>query len=156
MSYSPEILACITRFLDADDWKYQVDTEREVIKSGMRINGKMKHTDILFDLRDDKYLLFFTCPLSVDEDERPEMRKLMNLINYKLMFGCFEMDERDGEIRFRYPVDCDESLPSQAIIKHSLYRSALTMGKYGDAIVKVLMGVSTADEAYAEANKKDN
>lgn len=156
MSYSPEICACITRFLESDNWKYVLDEKREVIKSGMGIEGKMKRVDILFDLRDDKYLLYFTCPLSVDEAERPQMRELMNRINYDLMFGGFEMDERDGEVRFRYSVDCDGVLPTQAIVKHSLYRSALTMNKYGDAIIKVLMGFATAEEAYLEANKNDD
>jgi hypothetical protein len=153
MSYSPELLSCITRFLDTDDWKYRVDTDKEIIKSGLNIGGKMKHVDIMFDLRDDKYLLYFTCPLNCGEDERAEMRDLLNRINYKLMFGSFEMDDRDGEIQFRYPVDCDGQLPSQQIIRHSIYRPAATLNKYGDAIVAVLMGFATGKEAYDKANK---
>ena len=113
----------------------------------------MKHVDIMFDLRDDKYLLYFTCPLNCGEDERAEMRDLLNRINYKLMFGSFEMDDRDGEIQFRYPVDCDGQLPSQQIIRHSIYRPAATLNKYGDAIVAVLMGFATGKEAYDKANK---
>ena len=156
MSYSQAILNCITRFLDDDDWKYRVDTEKEVIKSGLSLNSKMKHVDIMFDLRDDKYLLYFICPLNVDKEERAEMRDLMNRINYGIMFGCFEMDDRDGEIRFRYPVDCDNMLPSQEVIRHSVYRSAMTVKKYGDAIVRVLMGFSTGKEAYELAQDNDD
>lgn len=153
MSYSTAICSCITRFLDRDDWKYKLDEEKEVIRLGLTIHNKMKRVDIVFDLRDDKYLLFFTCPLSVDEAERPEMRDLLNRINYGVMFGNFEMDDRDGEIRFRYAVDCDNQLPSQEIIEHSLYRSASTLEKYGDAIVQVLMGFATGKEAYEKARQ---
>ena len=156
MSYSTAICNCITRFLDADDWKYKLDSEKEILKLGLTIHNKMKYVDIIFDLRDDKYLLFFTCPLSVDAAERPEMRDLINRINYTLMFGCFEMGERDGEIRFRYSVDCDNQLPSQEIIKHSLYRSAATLEKYGDAIVQVLMGFATGKDAFEKARKTDD
>ena len=155
MSFSKAIADCITCFLDEDDWKYKFDREKEVIKTGLSLNGKMKHVDIMFDLRDDKYLLYFVCPLSVDEDERAEMRVLLNRINYGIMFGCFEMDDEDGEIRFRYPVDCDDLLPSQAVIRHSVYRSAVTFQKYGDAIIRVLMGVSTGADAYMAAQDKD-
>lgn len=153
MSYSTAICNCITRFLKDDDWKFKLNTEREVITMGLSVHNKMKHVDIMFDLRDDKFLLYFTCPLNCDEAERPEMRDLMNRINYGLMFGCFEMDDRDGEIRLRYPVDCDNLLPSQEVIKHALYRCAGTVEKYGDAIIQVLMGVSTGKAAYEKAQE---
>jgi hypothetical protein len=153
MSYSADICNRIVHFLDTDDWKYSLDREKEIIKSGLSINSKMKHVDIVFDLRDDKYLVYFTYPLNCDEDERGEMRDLLNRINYGIMFGCLEMDDRDGEIRFRYPVDCDGQLPSQQIIRHSIYRPAATLNKYGDAIVAVLMGFATGKEAYDKANK---
>ena len=154
MSYSADICNRIIRFLNDDDWKYRLDTDKEVIKSGLSIDGKMKHVDIMIDLRDDKYLVYFTCPLNTEERERAEMRVLLNRINYKLMFGSFEMDDRDDEIQFRYAVDCDDQLPSQQVIRHSLYRPAATLNKYGDAIIQVLMGFATGAEAYAAANKK--
>ena len=152
MSYSPEILNAITSFLDSDDWKYTVDTDREVIKSGLSLKNKLKHVDIFFDLRDDKYLLYFVCPLNCGEAERPEMRSLLNRINYGIMFGNFEMDERDGEIRMRYAVDCDGQIPNPKIIRHSIYRSVLTIDKYGDAIVQVLMGFGSGEEVYNKVN----
>ena len=154
MSYSTGICNCIVKFLTDDDWKYRLDTEKEVIKTGLGLDSKMKHVDIVVDLRDDKYLVYFTCPLNVGEAERAEMRDLLNRINYKLMFGSFEMDDRDGEIRFRYAVDCDGQLPSQQVIRHSLYRPAATFDKYGNAIIQVLMGFATGEQAYAAANKK--
>ena len=154
MSYNPEILECITRFLDEDDWNYKVDTQREVIKTGLSISGKMHHVDIIIDLRDNMYMVFFTCPLSANEPERAEMRDLLNRINYKLMFGSFDMDDRDGEIKFRMSVDCDGQLPSQDIIRNSFYRPAATIDKYGDAIVHVLMGFATGKEAFDRARNK--
>jgi hypothetical protein len=79
------------------------------------------------------------------------MRDLLNRINYGIMFGCLEMDDRDGEIRFRYPVDCADCPPSQEVIRNSVYRSAATVQKYGDAIVQVMMGFSTGADAYKKA-----
>lgn len=155
MSYSKEIASRIVRFLEDDDWKFKLDEDREVIKSGLTMDNKMKKVDILFDLRDDKFLLFMTFPLGTDEDERPEMCVLLNRINYNLMFGNFEMDSRDGEVRFRMSVDCDNCLPSQEVIRHAVYRSAATCSKYGNAIVQVMMGFASADEAYAAAQNKD-
>ena len=151
MSYSKEIYNHIIRFLEEDNWKYRFNEEKEIIQSGLGLHGKMKHVDIVLDLRDDKYFVYFTFPLAADKDERPEVRELMNRINYGIMFGCFEMDERDGEIRFRYPVDCTDQKLSREIVKSSLYRPAATVIKYSDAFVKVIMGVATAKEAYETA-----
>lgn len=151
MAYSKAICDQIERFLKEDDWKYQLDTQKELIKMGMSLSSKMKHADIMIDLREDKYFVYYTCPLNTGEDERAEMRELLNRINYSIMFGNFEMDERDGEIRFRYAVDCQDALPSQEVIKGSLYRPLLTLKRYGDAIVQVLMGVATGQEAFERA-----
>lgn len=156
MSYSKAICRAITDFLKADDWHYELDEDREVIKASLSLNNKMKSTLLTFDLRDDKYILYCSIPLNVDPGERAEMRKLINRINDGIMFGCLEMDDSDGEVRMRYPVDCDNCLPSQEIIKNSIYRSAYTLKKYGNALVQVIMGVATAEEAYQSAQKKDN
>lgn len=154
MSYSKEICRAIKKFLDEDDWHYEVDEKNEVITTGLNLSNKLKSSRIVIDLRDDKYLVYFSISLNTEEKERPEMLDLLNRINYGLMFGCFEMDLKDGEVRFRYAVDCDGTVPTSAIIKHSLYRPAMTMDKYGNAIVQVLMGVATGKEAYEMAQKK--
>jgi len=155
MSYSRAICNRIIEFLEKDDWKYRLDEEKEVIRSGLTLEGKMKRCDILFDLRDDKYLLYFTYPICADKAEFAEVVRLINLINYDIMFGNFEMDERDGEVRFRYAVDCDACLPSLAVVEHSMYRTAFTVNKYADAFVHVMMGFATAENAFKAAQNKD-
>ena len=64
------------------------------------------------------------------------------------MFGCFEMDHRDGEVRFRLAVDCEDSLPSREIVKNSIMRAASSCQKYGNAVVQVIMGVANGEEAF--------
>lgn len=148
MSYSKAIARVITDFLDDDDWNYTLDEEKEIIRMNLNIKSKMKKVSIMVDLRDDKYLLFMTYPLSCDKEDQVEMASLINMVNYSLMFGCFEMDTRDGEIRFRMSVDCDNLLPSREVVKHSIYRAAASCQKYGNAFVQVIMGMATAEEAF--------
>lgn len=154
MSYNQEIANRIVQFLKDDEWNYVLDEEQEVIRLNLTLHNKMKKVSVTFDLRDDKYMLFMTFPLGTDEAERTDMVVLLNRINYNLMFGNFEMDHRDGEVRFRMSVDCDNCLPSPEVIKHSLYRAAATCEKYGDAVVQVTMGFASGNEAYESAQKK--
>lgn len=148
MSYSRAIARCITDYLDADDWNYQLDEQKELIRMNLTLNNKMKKVSIIIDLRDDKYLVFMSYPLGADKEDRVTMSDLLNRINYTLMFGCFEMDNSDGEVRFRLAVDCEDSLPSREIVKNSIMRAAASCQKYGNAIVQVVMGMATAEEAF--------
>ena len=148
MSYSRAIARCITDYLDADDWNYQLDEQKELIRMNLTLNNKMKKVSIIIDLRDDKYLVFMSFPLGADKEDRLATADLLNRINYTLMFGCFEMDNRDGEVRFRLAVDCEDSLPSREIVKNSIMRPAATCQKYGNAIVQVVMGMASAEEAF--------
>lgn len=154
MAYSKAIANAIVDFLRDDDWHYEFDENKEIIRCGVNIKCKLKSTRLIIDLREDKYLVFATISLSVDEENRAEMARLLNMINYTMVFGNFEMDESDGEVRFRFAVDCDDCLPSREVVKDSILIPALMMEKYGDAIVKVLMGFATAKEAFAEVHEK--
>ena len=151
MSYSRAIARCITDFLDADDWNYQLDDQKELIRMNLTLNNKMKKVHIVIDLRDDKYLVFMSYPLGAEKNDKEQMMEMCDLltrINYTLMFGCFEMDHNDGEVRFRLAVDCEDSLPSREIVKNSIMRAAATCQRYGNAVVQVIMGVATGEEAF--------
>ena len=154
MSYSKAIANAIVDFLRDDDWHFEFNEEREIIRCGVNLKCKLKSTRLVIDLRDDKYLVFANVPLNTDEENRAEMARLLNMINYTMIFGNFEMDESDGEVRFRFAVDCDDCLPSREVVKDSILIPALMVEKYGDAIAKVLMGFATAKEAFAEVHEK--
>ena len=148
MSYSTAIADRIEQFLKADDWGYLLDTKNEVIRTGMTLQCRLEKVNIVFDLREDKYIVYCLCPLVVSEEKRGEIALLLSHINYSLMFGSFEMDPVDGDLRFRNAVDCDNCLPSQEVIQNSLYHSVVSFDRFGDAIVEVLTGESTPEEAF--------
>jgi len=155
MAYSQDIYNRIVAFLHDDDWKFEFDEEREVIKMGVSLKCKLKNTRVLIDLREDKYIAYATVPLNADDDCKAEMTRLLNRINWSMMFGNFEMDERDGEIRFRMPVNCKcDGMPSRDVIRDSIIIPVLMVQKYGDAIVKVLMGACDWKTAYESTESK--
>ncbi len=156
MSYSMDIYNRIVSFLHDDDWKFDFDEQREVIKMGVSLKCKLKSTRVLIDLRDDKYIVYSTVPLNADDDCKAEMARLLNRINWTLIFGCFEMDESDGEIRFRMPVSCKGNCwPTREVIKESILVPVLMVEKFGNAIAQVLMGMCDAETAYLSMQKKD-
>ncbi len=154
MSYSTEIAFAITDFLQKDDWRYKFDDEKEIIRMGVNLKNKMGSAQYFIDLRDDKYMVFLVLPVKADEESRPAVLDLLNRINYDMIFSNFEMDMKDGEVRIRMSVDCEECLPSEQVVKRSIYIPAMMAEEYGNAVMKVMMGIMPPDLAYIEANRE--
>ncbi len=78
------------------------------------------------------------------------------MANYGLVNGNFELDLRDGEIRYKTYVNCDglESL-SEAVIQDSIYVGCVMMDRYGDGIAALAMGFSDADTEIKKAEHRD-
>lgn len=66
-----------------------------------------------------------------------------------MRYGNFEMDLQDGELRYKFFVDCDGVLPSPAIVKDSIYMPAATFHHYTPGILAILFNGASAEEAIA-------
>lgn len=155
MSYSKDIYRLITRHLDAKGYRYEFDADKELIRMGFSIDCKLSSCDVLIDLRDDKYIVYSKIDMNADEQSRPEMAKLLAYINYGIIYGGFEMDFSDGEIRYRNPVNCNDFLPSDEIIRRSISTPIAMMEKYGNALLGVMMGFIDAKTACEQAEADD-
>ena len=148
MAYSVELYNLITSFLKDDDWHFDSDEERGIIKMGVTLENKLSRCRMMIDVDEERYIVYATIPINADDDCKSEMADLLNRINWTLAFGCFEMDEEDGEIRFRMPVSCKGGcFPNREMIRESVVVPVLVANRYGNAIVKVLMGMASAEEA---------
>lgn len=155
MSYSKEIYRLITRHLDAKGYHYTFDADKELIRMSFSIESKLSSCDVLIDLRDDKYIVYAKNDMCADAGSRNEMAKLLTYINYGIIYGGFEMDFSDGEIRYRNPVNCDNCMPSDEIIRRSISTPVAMMEKYGDALLGVMMGFVDAKTACERAEAND-
>ena len=154
MSYSMSIRRAIERFLTADDWRYTVNEEKELIRMGVNINSKLKETTLIIDLRDEFYIVYATINVEADDECREAGAEFLTRANYGMRWGNFELDMNDGEIRYKVLVDCGDDcdcLPTNSVIKNSIYIPAQMMQKYGNALLAVMYGFKTPKEAVEEA-----
>jgi hypothetical protein len=85
--------------LDTVEWKYtKSDKTVEFRFPAKPFTGQC----VVRVCGDHCVLILVTLGLFVPETARPAMRRLMNRENWDLMMGNLEMDEEDGEVRFRY------------------------------------------------------
>lgn len=149
MSYDASIARLVKKFLDEDDWNYTFNEKEGLFTFNLSMSNKLKKVSYRVRIRDDCYISYATCPLNAD-DCKAEMAEFITRANYGLRNGNFEMDYRDGEIRYKCFVDCDETVPGKQTIKDSIYIPAYMFNRYGGGIVNVLFGMKSPADAIAE------
>ena len=152
-----QIVDAVRDWLDGDDWHYEYDAEKHLIKMGITLKSKIKSGRIYVDIKKDCYLVYLYAPISGDKDNIGELTKYLTMANYGLLNGNFELDVRDGEIRYKTYVNCDglESL-SPSVIEDSIYVGCVMMDRYGDGIAALALGFSDADTEIKKAEKQDS
>lgn len=154
--YSKDIANAINTFLKEDDWHFSFDEQRGVFKFGLSLKSKLKKVNYLIHVKEDEYIVYAISPIGADEDDKKMMAAMAEFVcraNYGLKNGNFELDMRDGEIRFKCFVDCEDIMPSTEVIRNSIHCPAAMFKQYGDGIIDIIFGNASAKEAVARCEK---
>jgi len=148
-----EIRDAVTKFLTEDKWEYVLNETETTIAFAMEILGRMEEVTVYTEIQDGSYRMVTVYPRCCGKWEQPEVLDLMNRINRISKFGYFELDPDSGEIRYHVDVDCEDRLPTPAIIRNGLYCSLAYCEGCGDAFVKVIEGKATGRKAFETVGK---
>lgn len=149
--YTFEIARKINNWFDKDNWKYTFDEEKGVFKTGIQIHGKLKRCMVYIAVEEESFQSYGTIDIGVDEDKIDDVAVFLTRVNFGLKYGNFELDYRDGEIRYQYAVDCHGGMMlTDEIIGRAVYVPALMFQKYGDGLLAVLFGISSPEETIAK------
>lgn len=155
-TYSNNIANAINNFLTEDDWHFSFDDQRGLFKFGLNLKGRIKKVSYIVDVKDDEYVVYAISPLGADEDDEKMMATMAEFIcraNYGLKNGNFELDMRDGEIRYKCFVDSEGITPTTEMVRNSIHCPAAMFDRYGAGIVDIIFGNSTAKDAIAKCEK---
>lgn len=154
--YSKDIANAINTFLKEDDWHFSFDEQRGMFKFGLSLKSKLKKVNYFIHVKEDEYIVYAVSPLGADEDNEKMMAAMAEFVcraNYGLRNGNFELDMRDGEVRFKSFVDCEGIMPSNEVIRNSIHCPAAMFKQYGNGILDIIFGNASAKEAIAECEK---
>lgn len=155
-TYSKAIANAINNFLTEDDWHFSFDDQRGLFKFGLCLKGRIKKVNYIVDVKEDEYVVYAISPLGADEDDEKMMAAMSEFIcraNYGLKNGNFELDMRDGEIRYKSFVDCEGITPTMEMVRNSIHCPAAMFDRYGAGIVDIIFGNVTARDAIAKCEK---
>lgn len=140
-------------FFEQDDWTVHVLKEGELVELGFRgDNGSWR---CYARVRAEMQRLIFYSMLSVNipPEKRPAVAEFLTRANYGLYIGNFEMDYRDGEVRFKTSIDVEDDRLTPALVKNLVYPNVAMMDRYLPGIMRVIYGDVAPAEAIAEIEK---
>ena len=154
--YSNELVNIVKKFLVDDEWHFSFNENTGVFDFGLRVRSKIQKINYVVDVHEDEIVVYGMCPIGADHTDSNMMAQMAEFVcraNYGLKNGCFELDFRDGEIRYRSFIDCEEVMPSTEVIKNSIHCTAAMFKHYAPGIVEIIFSGCLAKEAIAKCEK---
>lgn len=148
-----QLLDTVLGFFERDEWPiWPLEDQTAFTTRYAGDNGKL---NCLARVREDhvQFMFYSACPVNTPEDKRPSMAEFVTRANYGLIMGNFEMDYRDGEVRFKTSIDVDGGELTDALIRNMVYSNVMTMDRYLPGIMALMYGGATAEEAIAQVEK---
>ena len=152
-----QIVDALRDWLDNDDWHYEYDAKNHVIRAGVTLDCKLRNARVFIPVREEgSYIVNIVSPISGDPKNIDELVKYVAMANYGLVNGNFDIDVKDGGLRYKTYVNCRglEKLPDE-IIKDSIFAGWCLMEQYGDGIAALAMGFSDAEAEIKKAEGSD-
>ncbi len=154
--YSDDIANAISSFLKEDDWNFNFDDEKGVFKFSLSLKSKIKRINYVISVKKEEYSVYAVSPIEADENDKKIMANMSEFIcriNYGLRMGNFELDHRDGEIRYKVNICCSDMIPTKRIISRSIYCPATMFEHYGSGIINIIFSDATAKNAVEKCEK---
>jgi len=137
-------------FFEADQWPYERVTELPMVRS--RYAGKNGNFDAWFQARLSEQQLMFYCraPVNAPVGRRAALAEFFTRANYGMVIGNFELDMKDGEMRYKVSADVEGIELPGVFLKNMAYTAVVTMDRYLPGIMKVLYSDIAPEQAVRE------
>lgn len=91
-------------------------------------------------LEENSYNVYMILNSKSEGSNYPLIAEFLHRANYGLKDGNFEMDYRDGEIRYKSFVNFKNIDVSQEVIEESIIVGAAMIDRYGKGLLKLMLG----------------
>ncbi len=144
------ILDAVVRFFQEDNWHFEQLPDKPILRMGFRGDNGTWRCYAQVREQQQQFVFYSVLEFNIPEDRRPAMAEFLTRANYGLILGNFEMDFRDGEIRYKTSIDVEGDRLTSALIRPMVYVNVLMMDRYLPGIMKVAYGGASPADAIAE------
>lgn len=144
-----QIFNALIEFFEADDWKFSWMEGLPILRMGF--TGKNARWTCYAQAREEQqqFVFYSVSPINVPEAKRSAIAEFIARANYGMIIGNFELDFRDGEIRYKTSIDVEGTTLNHFLIKPMVYTNIMIMDRYLPGMMRVIYGDVPPDEAVA-------
>lgn len=144
------ILETAMRFFVEDGWKFTRIQGKPLLSLPFRgDHGNWQCWAQVLEER-QQFIFYSVCPVNVPEGKRLAVAEYLTRANYGLVIGNFEMDFRDGEVRYKTSIDVEGAEIAPALVRNLVYANVITMDRYLPGLLGVIYGNLTPEQAIAQ------
>lgn len=145
------------KVIEKNELGYEYYEETNTFAGCLPTNSTLGRVRSILRVMDDEYACFSVLPMRAPEERRIAVAELLCRINNRIVYGSFDQDFNDGEIKFSYVMSADEfMIKPEAKLAWILGLSKQMLDRFGDPIVKVILGAVDPQRAVDEALGEDS
>jgi len=141
-------------FLEEDSWNFTKDEKEDITTVSFRYSGKkgVVFTTIIVREAMQVVSMYSRLDVTVEEEQRPAAAEFVCRANYGLLIGNFELDFRDGEVRYKASTDLEGTTFTSVVFRNLLHANLSTSDRYHKALKRLLvLDDLSPEQAVAEA-----
>ena len=141
-------------FFEKDEWSF------DEVESGKSLRLKVELENANYTCyasvndEDNTFIFYSISPVKMPKNKYLLVAEFLARANYGLILGNFEMDFRDGEIRYKTSILVDYEL-SAVVIKKLVYTNLSTIDDYFPGFMKIIYGNISPEEALNQVEKEE-
>ena len=154
MNQKDVLMRSAQNYINSQNWKYSmVGKNGDVFEINMGLDCKLKKCRLLVFTSERDIQSIAVCPLNASQDSYADVVEFLTRANYGLKLGNFEFDYSDGEIRYQSILSCVEGVPNMRDVERVVDVPILMMERYGNGLVKNLMGFGNPKQDIEEIER---
>jgi hypothetical protein len=134
-------------------WSFEAVPERSLLR--MAFQGRSGEWAFFAQAREEQSQLVFYSRVSIPIEERRRMAvaELLTRANYGIIVGNFEIDLRDGEVRYKTSLDIEGGSLTPTLVHNLVGTNVRMMDRYLPGIFAVALEDKDPLEALAEIER---
>ena len=148
MTHQQELYEAVKAFLPKrfPGLQFRENSQGYSFTYGMNLPCKISSCQVTILVQTDSIVFVTTCPLKATSDTIGSVAEFLMRANSFSAYGHFELDYKDGEIRYINSIYSVSTIPSFEEIDYINRIGLFKFRDYGDGMVKNIMGYGNPEE----------
>ncbi len=144
----------IVKFFEKDNWNFNEVEPGKSLRLKVDLENSSYTCYAIADDEDKHFIFYSISPVRIPKNKYLIVAEFLAMANYGLILGNFEMDFRDGEIRFKTSIVVDKEL-HDSVIKKLVYINLSTIDDYFPGFMKIIYGEMSAEQAINQIEQEE-